>query len=72
MKLEPVTSSQVEAIGYDPATQVMRVKFKNAGAEYDYAGVTPELHAATLKAESIGKFLGQHIKGKHAFKKVSA
>lgn len=70
MKLEPVTSSQIEAIGYDAATQTLRVKFKNGG-EYDYAGVSPDKHATMIKAESVGKFLGQHIKGRHAYKKVA-
>lgn len=60
--LSPVTSNQVKAIGYDPATETLAVTFtRGAGAIYHYPGVTKELHQAFMSAESIGKFFGQHI-----------
>lgn len=63
IELKPVDSSQVRAIGYDPATQTLACSFVHgAGAIYHYAGVSPETHAAFIAAESIGKFFGQHIK----------
>lgn len=69
MKMQPVTSSQVESIGYDAATKVLAVKFKSGMYEYD--GVPPEVHDGILKAESVGKFLGAHVKGKFQFRKVA-
>ncbi len=64
IQLEPVQSSQVKAIGYDAATQTLAVQFtRGAGAIYHYPGVTPELHAAFVSSESIGKFFGKHING---------
>jgi hypothetical protein len=71
--LTPVTSSQIHAIGHDPATNTLRIQFKGKegpGSQYDYPGVTAEKHAEMLKAESIGKFFGAHIKGKYEFKKL--
>lgn len=60
--LSPVTSNQVKAIGYDPATETLAVTFtRGAGAIYHYPGVTKELYAAFASAESIGRFFGQHI-----------
>ena len=61
--LSPVKSSQIESIGYDPATKTLACKFsRGAGHVYHYHDVTPEMHAKFLAAESIGKFFGQHIK----------
>ena len=57
-----VESSQVKAVGYDPQTKTLAVTFtRGAGAVYHYPGVSPELHQQFMKAESIGKFFGQHI-----------
>jgi KTSC domain len=51
--LTPVRSSNVTAIGYDPATQTARVQFKG-GATYRYAGVSPKLFESIQKSESVG------------------
>lgn len=60
--LQPVTSNQVAAIGYDEATQTLAVTFtRGAGAIYHYPNVTKETHDAFMQAESIGKFFGAHI-----------
>jgi hypothetical protein len=61
--LTPVTSNQVAAIGYDPATKTLAVTFtRGAGAVYHYPNVEPKVHADFMAAESIGKFFGAHIK----------
>jgi hypothetical protein len=54
----PVTSSNVESIGYDAKQSVMRVKFKN-GDTYRYEEVSPALHAEILSSSSIGKAVGR-------------
>ena len=62
ISLSPVESSQVQAVGYDPLTNTLAVKFKRGDAAYHYPGVTPEQHQAFLKAESIGRHFDQHIR----------
>jgi len=62
----PVESSQIQSIGYDPATKTLLVNFKRGGI-YSYAGVPQEVFDAFLAAESKGKFLGREIKGKYPF-----
>ena len=42
-----VVSGAVRAVGYDPATRVLRVAFRTGGV-YDYLDVAPELYAAML------------------------
>ena len=69
MTMTPVQSSNVAAVGYDPATKILRVAFKNGG-EYEYAGVPAEAHAALLNTDSIGAHLHKHIKPKFAVSRV--
>jgi hypothetical protein len=72
IELKPVDSSQVKAIGYDPATQTLACTFtRGPGHIYHYPNVTPEQHAAFVGAESIGTHFGKHIKPL-AFKKYRA
>jgi len=67
-----VNSSQVAAIGYDPATKTLACQFtRGTGAIYHYPDVSPEQHAAFIGAESIGTHFGQHIKSL-PFKKYRA
>jgi hypothetical protein len=63
IELNAVNSSQVKAIGYDPATKTLAVSFtRGTGAIYHYPDVAPEIFEAFRAAESIGSFFGQHIK----------
>lgn len=56
-----VESSNIDAVGYDPAAQVLRVKFRD-GSPYDYQGVPPQLHAELMGAESKGGFFFKRIR----------
>ena len=61
IKTKPVESSNLAAIGYDPATQTLQVDFKS-GKRFQYAGVPAEVFAEFEKAESVGKFFNGVIK----------
>ncbi len=67
--LHPVTSSNIAAIGHNPATNELHVQFKT-GATHIYSGVTAEQHEAMRDAESVGKHFHAHIKNKHESRKV--
>ena len=63
--LTPVSSSQIAAIGHDPATNTLAIQFKKKsgpGSVYHYANVAPELFAQFVAADSKGTFFGAHIK----------
>lgn len=64
MNLKPVKSSNVEAVGYDPVTNILSVQFKSGKKVYEYEGVPPELYDAMHKSESIGKYIGSMVVGK--------
>ena len=74
MDLKPVTSSQIYAIGYNPESQRLRVQFlkktkgepPTPGSIYEYDDITPEQHAALVRAESIGTHFGANIKNNKA------
>ena len=72
IELTAVNSSQVKAIGYDPATKTLACVFaRGPGHVYQYPNVEPEQHAAFIGAESIGTHFGLHIKAL-PFKKYRA
>lgn len=62
-------SSQVSGYGYDEASKTLAVKFKGGGT-YHYANVPPDLFEQMGKAESVGRFIHQNIKGQFDHAKV--
>ena len=62
-------SSQVAETGYDAASRRLAVRFKSGGV-YLYDNVPPDMVAKMGKADSVGKFLAAHIKGKYKHTQV--
>jgi len=65
----PVVSSNLEAIGYDRPTSVLRVIFQG-GRAYDYADVPLDVVVDLMFTESHGGFFAKKIKGIYAYQKV--
>ena len=68
MNREPVESSNIQAIGYDPDTQILEVEFgKDVDAGYPhnrlyhYFDVPPQVHRDLMDASSHGEFLYEHV-----------
>jgi len=57
-----VSSSAITAVGYDPETLDLTVRFTR-GTEYTYSGVPADVVGLLLAAESVGKAFGTLIKG---------
>jgi hypothetical protein len=64
-----VMSSNIVAIGYDAGSCVREVEFKG-GEVYQYIGVPAQHHTGLMNAESHGKYLNAHIKGKYPYRQV--
>lgn len=66
IELTPVESSQIAAIGHNPATNTLAIQFKGKGDKpgsiYHYDGVTAEQFEEFRGAESIGSHFYKHIK----------
>ena len=56
-----VDSSNIEAIGYDAATQDLYVQFLS-GSTYIYHGVPQEIYENLMAAPSHGSYLNREIK----------
>jgi hypothetical protein len=63
IQLEPVESSNLAAIGYNPQKKIVAVKFKS-GSIYHHAGFPMEAALAFYQADSRGRYYSQNIKGK--------
>ena len=61
-KLTRVESSMIQAVGYDPTTNVLEVAF-NSGRTYCYEGVPPEVYAGLMAADSKGRYMRAEIIG---------
>lgn len=61
MEREPVESSNLASVGYEPATETLEVEFLN-GSIYQYANVPRSMYEQLLQADSKGRFLNLYIK----------
>ena len=66
MKRRPVTSSNLESVGYDDAAQTLEVEFK-VGSIYQYFGVPSAVYSALLGAESGGSYFSRNIKNNYRY-----
>ena len=69
MSKQPVSSSAIVSIGYDPKAETLEVEF-GTGRVYQYYGVPSNLHEQIMQAPSKGQFLNTHIKNFYPFSRV--
>ncbi len=63
IELQPVQgSSAVESMGYDPTSQTLAVRYKNAKSTTHFIGVEPHVNEQLHAADSIGSFLHSQIR----------
>ena len=55
-------SSNIVRYGYDEASRVLKVEFKN-GSFYDYFDVPDQVFNGMKSASSVGQYLAQQVKG---------
>jgi hypothetical protein len=61
MNMVPVSSSNIDSVGYDADSRVLRIRF-NDGGTYDYQGVDPSTHNDLMNATSVGSYFHKWIK----------
>jgi hypothetical protein len=62
--MEPVESSNIEAIGHHETSSLLFVRFKG-GRTYMYDRFRSDKHRALMSADSVGAHFAKHIKPKH-------
>jgi hypothetical protein len=60
MRLDPVESSMLAAVGYEPNLRALVVLF-NSGKAYQYLNVPPEVFEGLSQARSKGRYMLDHI-----------
>jgi hypothetical protein len=56
-----VSSTSVEAIGYESETNTLGVRFQHGG-EYHYFGVPEDVFEALKSSSSVGSYINEYIK----------
>lgn len=67
MQLIPVSSSNINSIGYEGTT--LYVLFKSGGL-YEYYNVPQHVYDSLMSAGSHGSFLATHIKGHYGYRRI--
>ncbi len=61
MTREPVSSSAIASVGYEPATLTLEIEF-HSGAVYRYLGVPERVYHELLAADSKGTYFVEAIR----------
>ncbi|AHG43241.1 MULTISPECIES: KTSC domain-containing protein [Pseudomonas] len=69
MERSPVSSSNVESVGYDEDSETLEVEFKN-GTLYQYFDVPQSAFNGLVNADSVGGYLAENIKGVYRYSRV--
>ncbi len=69
MERIPVTSTNIQSVGYDQNTQILEVEFKN-GTVYQYTDVSLGEYEGLMGAGSKGSYLNMNIKGRYSCTKL--
>lgn len=67
MKMTPVSSSNLNSVGYENGT--LYVRFNN-GSLYAYSGVPESIYRGLMSASSHGSYLAQNVKGVYPYKRI--
>lgn len=71
MQIKPLASSTIHSVGYEVATQTLRIVFRS-GAVYEYYFVPEEVYVGLLRAPSHGTYFAAHIRqAGYEFREVS-
>ena len=69
MRREPVTSSNLHSVGYDPTAKILEIEF-NSGSIYQYFEVPEAVYRGLMAAPSHGEYFHAHIKDRFRFTQV--
>jgi hypothetical protein len=69
MERQPVTSSNIRGIGYDPKSQILEIEFHGSGI-YQYFKVPQTVYNALMTASSHGSYFAHYIRKQYRWKKI--
>ena len=69
MKRQPVSSSNLRSVGYDPETKTLEVEFQN-GSVYQYFNVPNNVYRELMAAPSHGRYFHRFIRNIYPYSRV--
>lgn len=69
MRREPVNSSNLRSVGYNPTSATLEIEF-NSGGVYQYSGVPAHVHDSLLRSGSLGRFFASQIRDVYPCAKI--
>jgi hypothetical protein len=70
MKRQPVQSSALESVGYDPKKKILELEFRDSGGVWQYFKLPSAVYNKFIHAHSLGNYFVTRIKGKYREMKV--
>jgi hypothetical protein len=63
---QPVDSSTLHSVGYDPITRTLEIAFKKKTGEvnavWQYEPITEEAYRSMMSSDSLGSYFHKHIR----------
>ena len=66
MERQPVSSSSLASIGYNPDSETLEVEFVKNGQVYEYYNVPQFMYDRLMEAPSLGIFFNAEIRNAYA------
>ena len=67
-KMTAVESRAISAVGYDPATRELKIRFTSQVRTYTYFDVPKEVYEGLMSAPSMGNFFDKVIRDHHHYR----
>ncbi|MBO7924413.1 KTSC domain-containing protein [Alteromonas sp. K632G] len=68
MERVPVSSSNVNSVGYDEDTSTLEIEFYSG--TYHYYDVPRHVFEELVSSSSVGSYIHHHIKGSYSYEQV--
>lgn len=69
MEMISVQSSNIAAIGYDSATEILKIEFLD-GAIYEYRNIPQVVYDGLMSASSHGSYLNREIRNTYPYERI--
>jgi KTSC domain len=69
VRRQPVSSSSIHSVGYDPESRILEIEFHSDGV-YQYEDVGQDIYNALLAAPSKGQYFAERIRDHYAWRRI--
>lgn len=69
MRRQPLSSTTIRSVGYDPQSRMLEIEFHSDGV-YQYEDVGQDTYHGLLAAPSKGHFFDERIRDRYAWQRV--